>query len=118
MAGTPFDFRKVEVVGARINSDNEQLKLGGGYDHNFVLNGNAGTLRLAAIVTDPESGRKLTVETTERHGIKYGKNSGFCLETQHFPDSPNQSQFPSTVLRPGVTRHSTTTFAFTTVKAE
>jgi aldose 1-epimerase len=135
VAGTPFDFRKPEVVGSRINSDNEQIKLGGGYDHNFVLNGNAGTLRLAAIVTDPESGRKLTVETTEpgiqfytgnfldgtftgRHGIKYGKNSGFCLETQHFPDSPNQSQFPSTVLRPGVTRHSTTTFAFTTVKAE
>ena len=135
VAGTPLDFRKAEVVGARINSDYEQIKLGGGYDHNFVLNGNAGTLRLAAIVTDPESGRKLTVETTEpgiqfytgnsldgtftgRHGIKYGKHSGFCLETQHFPDSPNQAQFPSTVLRLGVTRHSTTTFSFTTVKAE
>ena len=135
VAGTPFDFRKPEVIGARIDSDNEQIKLGGGYDHNFVLNGNAGTLRLAAIVTDPESGRKLTVETTEpgiqfytgnfldgtftgRHGIKYGKHSGFCLETQHFPDSPNQAQFPSTVLRPGVTRHSTTSFSFTTVKAE
>ncbi len=135
VAGTPFDFRKPEVIGGRIDADNEQLKLGGGYDHNFVLNGNAGTLRLAAIVTDQESGRKLTVETTEpgiqfytgnfldgtftgRHGVKYGKHSGFCLETQHFPDSPNQAQFPSTVLRPGVTRHSTTTFAFTTVKGE
>jgi aldose 1-epimerase len=135
VAGTPLDFRKPEVVGARINSDYEQIKLGGGYDHNFVLNGNAGTPQLAAIMTDSESGRKLTVETTEpgvqfytgnflngahtgRHGVKYGKHSGFCLETQHFPDSPNQPQFPSTVLRPGVTRHSTTTFSFTTVKAE
>jgi aldose 1-epimerase len=135
VAGTPLDFRKPEVVGARINDDNEQLKLAGGYDHNFVLNGNAGTLRLAAIMTDPESGRRMTVETTEpgvqfytsnfldgtdtgRHGIAYDKHKGFCLETQHFPDSPNQPNFPSTVLRPGVTRHSTTTFSFSTVKAE
>ncbi|MGC1461046.1 MAG: aldose epimerase family protein [Terracidiphilus sp.] len=135
VAGTPLDFRKPEVVGARINSDYEQIKLGGGYDHNFVLNGSAGTLRLAAIMTDSESGRKLTVETTEpgvqfytgnflngtytgRHGVKYGKNAGFCLETQHFPDSPNQPQFPSAVLRPGVTRHSTTTFTFGIAKAE
>ena len=135
VAGTPFDFRKPEVVGKRIESDSEQMKLGGGYDHNFVLNGNAGTLRLAAIMTDPESGRRLTVETTEpgiqfysgnfldgtftgRHGVKYEKRTGFCLETQHFPDSPNQPNFPSTVLRPGVTRHSTTAFAFSTVKAE
>lgn len=134
VAGTPLDFRKPEVVGDRIDSDYEQMKLGLGYDHNFVLNGNAGTLRLAAIVTEPESGRKMTVETTEpgiqfysgnfldgtftgRHGVKYEKRTGFCLETQHFPDSPNQAQFPSTVLRPGVTRHSTTTFTFTTVKA-
>jgi aldose 1-epimerase len=132
VAGTPLDFRKPEVVGARINSDYEQIKLGGGYDHNFVLNGNAGTLRLAAIMTDPESGRRMTVETTEpgvqfytgnfldgsftgRHGVKH---SGFCLETQHFPDSPNHSHFPSTVVRPGVTRHSTTTFSFSTVMAE
>jgi aldose 1-epimerase len=135
VAGTPFDFRKPEVVGARIESDSEQMKLGGGYDHNFVLNGNAGTLRLAAVMTSPESGRRLTVETTEpgiqfysgnfldgtftgRHGVKYEMRTGFCLETQHFPDSPNQPNFPSTVLRPGVTRHSTTTFAFSTVKAE
>jgi len=135
IAGTPLDFRKPEVIGARINDTHEQIKLGGGYDHNFVLNGQAGTLRLAAIVTDPESGRKMTVETTEpgvqfytgnfldgtftgRHGVKYEKHTGFCLETQHFPDSPNQPSFPSTVLRPGVTRHSTTTFTFTTVKGE
>ena len=65
VAGTPLDFRKPEVIGARINDDNEQLKLAGGYDHNFVLNGKPGTLRLAAIVTDPESGRRMTVETTE-----------------------------------------------------
>jgi aldose 1-epimerase len=135
VAGTPLDFRKPETVGARINDDNEQLKLAGGYDHNFVLNGNAGTLRLAAIMTDPESGRQMTVETTEpgvqfysgnfldgtftgRHGVKYEKHTGFCLETQHFPDSPNHSNFPSTILRPGVTRHSATTFTFTTAKAE
>ncbi len=135
VAGTPLDFRKPEVVGARIGSDYEQIKLGGGYDHNFVLNGEAGTLRLAAIMTEPENGRRMTVETTEpgiqfysgnfldgtftgRHGVKYEKRTGFCMETQHFPDSPNHPSFPSTVLRPGVTRHSTTTFSFSTVKAE
>ena len=129
VAGTPMDFRKPEAIGVRINVENEQLKLAGGYDHNWVLNGKPGTLRLAAIVTDPVSGRKLTVETTEpglqfyagnfldgsftgRHGAKYEKQAGFCLETQHFPDSPNHPDFPSTVLRPGETMHSTTTFTF------
>ena len=129
VAGTPLDFRKPEAIGARINADYEQLKLAGGYDHNWVLNGKAGTLHLAAIVTDPVSGRKLTVETTEpgvqfysgnfldgtftgRHGVKYEKHSGFCLETQHFPDSPNHPDFPSTVVKPGETMHSTTTFTF------
>lgn len=133
VAGTPFDFRKPEVIGARINADNDQIKKGGGYDHNWVVNGNPGTLRVAAILTDPESGRRLTVETTEpgiqfysgnflngtvtgRYGIKYEKRSGLALETQHFPDSPNEPSFPSTVLRPGVTRHSTTTLTFTVVK--
>ncbi len=133
VAGTPLDFRKAEVIGARIDADNEQLKIAGGYDHNWVLNGKAGTMHLAAIVTDPVSGRKLTVETTEpgvqfysgnfldgsftgRHGVKYTKHSGLCLETQHFPDSPNQSNFPSTVVRPGETMHSTTTFTFGVVK--
>jgi len=133
VAGTPLDFRKPEVIGARINDDNQQLKYGRGYDHNFVLNGEAGKLRVAAIVTSPESGRKMTVETTEpgiqfysgnfldgtftgRHGIKYGLRTGFCLETQHYPDSPNHPDFPSTVLRPGVTRHSTTTFTFGVAK--
>lgn len=135
VAGTPLDFRKPEVIGARINADFEALKLAGGYDHNFVINGEPGTLRLAATVMDPASGRKMTVETTEpgvqfysgnfltdafvgRHGIPYGKNSGFCLETQHYPDSPNHANFPSTVLRPGETYRSTTTYSFTTVKGE
>lgn len=131
VAGTPLDFRKPEGIGTRIDDDFEQLKLAGGYDHNFVVNGQAGTLRLAAIATDPVSGRKLTVETTEpgiqfysgnfldglftgRHGAKYEKHTGFCLETQHFPDSPNHPDFPSTLLRPGETFHSTTTFTFST----
>ena len=133
VAGTPMDFRKPEAIGARINDDNAQLKIAGGYDFNWVLNGKPGTLRLAAIVTDPESGRKLTVETTEpgvqfysgnflngkevgRHGIAYEKHAGFCLETQHFPDSPNHANFPSTELKPGETMHSTTTFTFGVAK--
>lgn len=133
VAGTPLDFRKPEAIGARIDDDNAQLKLAGGYDHNFVLNGKAGTLRTAAIVTDPVSGRKLTVATTEPgvqfysgnfldgsltgySGVKYQKHGGFCLETQHFPDSPNHSDFPSTLLKPGETMHSTTTFTFGVTK--
>ena len=133
VAGTPMDFRKPEVIGARINADNQQLKIAGGYDFNWVLNGKAGTLRPAAIVTDPVSGRQLTVETTEpgiqfysgnfldgtftgRHGVKYGKHAGLCLETQHYPDSPNHPDFPSTTLRPGETMHSTTTFTFGVAK--
>ncbi len=133
VAGTPMDFSKPEAIGARIDADFEQLKLAAGYDHNWVLDGKIGTLHLAAAVTDPVSGRKLTVETTEpgvqfysgnfldgtytgRYGVKYKKHSGVCLETQHFPDSPNHKDFPSTVLRPGETMHSTTTFTFSVVK--
>lgn len=129
VAGTPLDFRKPEVVGARIEDPFEQLRLGRGYDHNFVLNGTAGTLRRAAKMTEPGCGRTLTVETTEpaiqfysgnfldgkltgRHGKKYEQRTGFCLETQHYPDSPNQANFPSTILRPGETYRSTTTFTF------
>ncbi len=129
VAGTPLDFCQPAVIGARIGDPHEQLRRAGGYDHNFVVNGQAGTLRPAAIVTDPESGRRMTVETTEpgmqfysgnfldgsftgRHGVKYGKHSGFCLETQHFPDSPNHPNFPTTVLRPGETYRSTTVFSF------
>jgi aldose 1-epimerase len=129
--GTPFDFRKPTVIGARIHDDNAQLKIAGGYDHNWVLRGKNGEVKTAARVYDPASGRVLTVTTTEPgvqfysgnflDGTKFGqakeghaKNAGLCLETQHFPDSPNHPDFPSTVLKPGETRHSMTTFAFST----
>lgn len=129
VAGTPLDFRAATAVGARIDADFEQLKLGRGYDHNFIVNGAAGSLRRAARVTEPASGRTLTVETTEpavqfysgnfldgkltgRQGRRYEPRTGFCLETQHYPDSPNHANFPSTVLRPGETFRSTTTFTF------
>jgi aldose 1-epimerase len=131
--GTPFDFRKPTPVGARINEDNQQLKFGQGYDINYVINGTPGTMRLAATVTDPDSGRKMTVETTQpgvqfysgnhldgtftgRHGVKEVIHSGLCFETQHYPDAPNHPNFPSPVLRPGQQFHETTVFAFTTVK--
>jgi aldose 1-epimerase len=134
VAGTPVDFREPQLVGARIDdTGNEQMKLGGGYDFNFVVLGTPGTLRPAATVVDPDNGRKMTVETTEpgiqfysgnfldgtftgRHGVQYQKHAGFCLETQHFPDSPNHPSFPSAELRPGHTFHSTTTFTFSVVK--
>jgi aldose 1-epimerase len=130
VGGTPLDFRKSTAIGARIGVTNEQLKLGGGYDHNFVLDGTApGKMNLAARVVDPASGRTLTITTTEPgvqfysgnfldgtatgiSGVKYVKHAGFCLETQHFPDSPNQPSFPTTVLRPGKQLHSTTVFTF------
>lgn len=129
--GTPFDFRKQTVIGARIQDNNEQLKIAGGYDHNWVLRGANGVEKTAGIVYEPVSGRVLTVTTTEPgvqfysgnfldgtitgpSGGKYVKNAGLCLETQHYPDSPNHPAFPSTLLKPGETRHSTTTFAFST----
>ena len=130
VAGTPFDFRQPTTIGARIAMPNPQLKIAGGYDHNFVLNGaSGGAPRLAAKIVDPASGRTLT-ETTDQpgvqfysgnfldgtltgiSGVKYLQHAGFCLETQHFPDSPNEPAFPSTVLRPGQTYHSTTIFTF------
>ena len=127
---TPFDFRKPTAIGARINRDDEQLKLGGGYDHNFVLNRKSETGEsLAARVVEPNSGRVLEVWTTEpgiqfytgnfldgkavgKGGATYPKRSAFCLETQHFPDSPNQPKFPSVVLEPGKTYHTVTTYKF------
>ncbi len=129
--GTPFDFRKPTVIGARINDDDVQLKRGGGYDHNWVLRGSNGEMKTAARVYDPHSGRVLTVTTTEPgvqfyagnsldgsfhapNGAAYAKNTGLCLETQHFPDSPNHPAFPTTELKPGEVRHSTTIFTFTT----
>jgi len=133
VAGTPFDFRKPTVIGLRINEPNEQLKIAGGYDHNWVLKGPDGTMKLAAKVYDPKSGRVLTVTTTQpgvqfysgnfldgsykgHSGVAYSKNTGLCLETQHYPDSPNQPAFPSTLLKPGETMHSETVFAFSTQK--
>lgn len=113
--GTPFDFRTPTAIGARIDADNTQIERGPGYDHNFVLS-KADPMDLAARVVEPESGRTLEIYT-EEPGIQfysgnfldgsitgiggvYGYRSGFCLETQHYPDSPNQPEFPSTILRP------------------
>jgi aldose 1-epimerase len=133
VAGTPFDFTKPTAIGARINDTNDQLKIAGGYDHNWILRGKNGEMKLAAKLYDPKSGRVLTVTTTEpgvqfysgnfldgsfkgKAGVAYAKYAGLCLETQHFPDSPNQPAFPSTVLRPGTTMHSETVFAFSSQK--
>jgi aldose 1-epimerase len=131
--GTPFDFRKPTAIGARIDGDHEQLRRGGGYDHNFVLNGwsakaSAERLHRAARVVEPSSRRTLEVATTEpgvqfyagnnldlaRNG--FGRRTGFCLETQHYPDSPNHANFPSTILRPGETYRSKTVFTFGRIK--
>lgn len=129
VAGTPFDFRRATTVGARIGQDDEQLKFGKGYDHTFVINGRAGMLRRAARASEPTTGRVLEVWTTEpgmqlytgnylestmigKGGKAYGERYGFCLETQHFPDSPNKPGFPSTVLRKGAKFNSTTIFKF------
>ena len=132
--GTPFDFRKATAIGARINQDDEQLKLGGGYDHNFVLRMpmDHGEY-LAARVLEPASGRVLEVWTTEpgvqfytgnfldgktpgKGGHTYPRRNAFCLETQHFPDSPNQPKFPSVVLNPGERYHTITTYKFSAEK--
>jgi aldose 1-epimerase len=129
VAGTPMDFRTAAPIGARIAQDDEQLRFGKGYDHNWVVDGPAGTLRLAARVHDPRSGRVMEVRTTEpgiqfysgnfldgsnigKGGVAYLHRAGFCLETQHFPDSPNHLAFPSTVLRPGQEYRSTTVYRF------
>ena len=131
VAGTPFDFRTPTAIGARIDQPDPQLKNGRGYDHNFVLSRPVGATGLvhAAHVVDPTSGRTLDVATTEpgvqfytgnfldgsfvgKNGHAYQRRTGFCLETQHFPDSPNKPQFPSTVLRPGQTYRSQTRFTF------
>ena len=133
VAGTPLDFRKPTAIGARIDADDQQMKFGRGYDHNFVLNRKGGELILAARVTEPSSGRVLEVLTTQpglqfytgnfldgtihgKVGKVYPRRSAFCMETQRFPDSPNQPQFPTTVLKPGKHFQSTTVFRFSTVK--
>lgn len=127
VTGTPFDFTKPTRIGERIEQDHEQLKNGKGYDHNFVLKKAKDTkLLVAAIVTEPTSGRTLTASTTEpgiqfytgnflndlngKGGKTYAKRSAFCLEAQTFPDSPNQKEFPSPVLRPGETYTQTTIY--------
>jgi aldose 1-epimerase len=137
VAGTPLDFHTPTRIGLRIHEKYEPLEFGSGYDHNFVLNHNYvlnganGELKPAARLYDPASGRVLTVSTTEpgvqfyagnfldgaigRHGVAYAKNTGLCLETQHYPDAPNQPQFPTTLLKPGETLRSTTVFAFEAV---
>jgi aldose 1-epimerase len=124
---TPFDFRKPTAIGARIVSEHQQMNFGRGYDHNWVLARTAAGLSLAAEVFEPKSGRTLTVTTTEpgmqlytgnfldgtitgKDGKVYRPRYGFCLETQHFPDSPNRATFPSTILRPGTTFRSSTVF--------
>jgi len=129
--GTPLDFSEPTAIGARIGEEDEQLHLGSGYDHNFVLSDHDGSLRLAARVYEPTSGRVMEVLTTEpgiqfysgnfldgsnigKGGTPYRHRSGFCLETQHFPDSPNQSGFPSTVLRPGEKYATTTIYRYST----
>jgi aldose 1-epimerase len=131
--GTPFDFRIPTAIGARIGADHEQLANGLGYDHNFVLDRDAPGLMLAARVVEPASGRTLDIWTTEpglqfysgnfldgsitgKGGRVYGYRTGFCLETQHFPDSPNQPAFPSTILRPGAEYRSSTVLRFGVVE--
>ena len=126
--GTPFDFRQPTMIGARIGADNGQIRNGGGYDHNWVL-GSAKALQHAAKLEDPSSGRTLDVSTTEpglqfysgnfldgtltgKGGRVYQKRAAVCLETQHFPDSPNHPNFPSTLLRPGERYQSKTVFGF------
>ena len=134
VANTPFDFTKPTAIGARIDQDDEQLRFGKGYDHNWVLDKtNAGGLQIAAEVFEPSSGRVLEVLTTEpgiqfysgnfldgtvrgKGGQLYGHRTGFCLETQHFPDSPNHQNFPSTELKPGKVYRSTTVFRLTARK--
>ena len=119
--GTPFDFTQATRIGARIEERHPQLVAAGGYDHNWVLRG-AGRLAPAARVVEPTSGRTLDVATTQPGVQFYAGNRldpprfGLCLETQHFPDSPNQPAFPSTILRPSETFRSTTVFAFGTLR--
>jgi len=126
--GTPFDFMKSTAIGARIGDDDQQLKYGNGYDHNFVLRAHTGVAK-AAEVYEPKSGRVLDVWTDQpglqfytgnfldgktrgKGGVAYPFRGAFCMETQHFPDSPNKPEFPTTELKPGQTYHTTTIYKF------
>ncbi len=127
--GTPFDFRKPTAIGERVNAPDEQIKFGGGYDHNWVINKPMGELGLQARVTEPTTGRVLEVFSTEpglqfycgnfldgtlkgKGGWVYQHRNGFCMEPQHYPDSPNQPSFPSVVLKPGQTYRNTIIYKF------
>ncbi|MFZ0958690.1 MAG: aldose epimerase family protein [Candidatus Sulfotelmatobacter sp.] len=129
--GTPFDFTTPTKIGARIDDNYEQLVLGHGYDHNFIINRKGDGLELAARAYEPTSGRVLEVFTTQpgvqfytgnfldgtvtgKHGHVYKRRNAFCLETQHFPDSPNHPAFPSTILGPGQMFHQKAVFKFST----
>jgi len=129
--GTPLDFRQPHAIGERIDSNDEQIVLGHGYDHNFVLNRSGGGLSAAARVTEAKSGRVMEVLTTEpaiqfytsnfldgtihgKGGKVYGRRSALCLETQHYPDSPNHPSFPTTELKRGEQYHTTTLYRFST----
>ncbi len=129
VAGTPFDFTAPHAVGERINSTDEQIKLGGGYDHNWVLNKKTNEMSLAARVHEPTSGRTMEVWTTQpatqfytgnfldgtitgKKGWTYQLRNGFCFEPQHYPDSPNHPAFPTTELKPGETYKSTIIYKF------
>lgn len=133
--GTPFDFSAPTAIGKHIDQDDEQIKLGGGYDHNFVLTRGIknGDLALAAVVHEPTTGRVMQVWTTEpgvqfytgnfldgtgtgKGGKPYARRTAFCLETQHFPDSPNHPAFPTTLLKPGAHYHTTTVYKFSAEK--
>src|SRR5581483_11628039 len=129
--GTPLDFAQPTPIGLHINDKDEQLVLAGGYDHNFVIDRTTEGMALTARVEEPTTGRVMEVYTTEpavqfytgnfldgtitgKHGHVYSKRTGFTLETQHYPDSPNHPEFPSTILRPGQTFHSRTSYKFLT----
>ncbi|HDP98335.1 MAG TPA: galactose mutarotase [bacterium] len=129
VAGTPFDFRKPIKVGDWIGADDEQIKIGRGYDHNFALNGKAGELRLIGKLRESTTGRVMEIWTTEpgiqlysgnfldgsitgKNGTVYYYRHGLCLETQHYPDSPNQANFPSTILNPTEKYKTTTVYKF------
>jgi aldose 1-epimerase len=133
--GTPFDFLKAETIGSRINQKDEQLTFGRGYDHNWALNNYDGKIRKVATLSEPVSGCSVEIYTTEPglqfysgnflDGTLTGKNntvynfrSGLCLETQHYPDSPNQPKFPSVILNPGETYQTTTIYKFLTTSAK
>jgi aldose 1-epimerase len=129
--GTPFDFRTPTAIGARIGEDNEQLKFGLGYDHNWVINKKPGEMSLMARVTEPTTGRVMEVWSTSpglqfysgnfldgtitgKGGRVYAHRCAFCMEPQHFPDSPNKPEFPTTELKPGETYRNTLIYKFST----